>query len=209
MLLHRRTLAVNEIGKHADAILDGWDLSEFGHEAVARVIFGMVNPSGKLPVTVPRTIGQMPVHYSQKEINYKKGYLFMDNGPLFPFGYGLSYAKFDYKSIGVSDSVVVPGKKITVSISVSNNSLLDGKEVVQLYIKDIIGSVVRPDKELKAFKKVMLKAGETKKIEFDISTDMLAFTKLDNSYGLEAGEYEVMVGTSSADGLKVKFKLKF
>ena len=207
VLKHRRTLSINEIAKSADAVLDCWDLSEFGNEAIAKMVFGQANPSGKLPVTVPRTIGQIPFHHSQKEINYKKGYLFMENGPLFPFGFGLSYTNFSYNNLKLSTDVINPNSTITVTVDVKNTGNLEGKEVVQLYIKDLFGSVTRPMKELKGFEKITLKAGETKQVRFTIKSDMLKFTKLNMEYGLEAGDYEIMVGTSSQEGLKENFKL--
>ncbi len=207
VLQHRRTLSINEFAKYADAILDCWDLSEFGNEAVAKAIFGQINPSGKLPVTVPRTIGQLPFHYSQKEINYKKGYLFMENGPLYPFGFGLSYTNFKYDNLKISSSTINPQSKITVTVDVTNTGNLTGKEVVQMYIKDIIGSVTRADKELKGFQKIELKAGEKKTVSFSIEPDILKFTRANMTFGLEAGDYTVQVGSSSSEGLKTNFKL--
>ncbi len=207
VLKHRRTLSINEIAKSANAILDCWDMSEFGNESVAKLIFGQANPSGKSPVTIPRTIGQLPFHYSQKEINYKKGYLFMENGPLYPFGFGLSYTQFEYSNLKLSTNIIAPNSTITVRVDVKNTGDFDGKEVVQLYLKDIIGSVTRPDKELKSFQKIELKAGETKTVSFTIKPDMLEFTTLKMVRELEAGDYEVMVGTSSQMGLKTGFKL--
>jgi beta-glucosidase len=207
VLKHRRTLSINEIAKSADAILDCWDMSEFGNEAVAKMIFGQANPCGKSPVTIPRTIGQLPFHYSQKEINYKKGYLFMENGPLYPFGFGLSYTKFSYSNLKLSTNIITSNSTITVSIDVKNTGNFDGKEVVQFYLKDIIGSVTRPNKELKFFQKIDLKVGETKTVSFTIKPEILEFTTLKMVKELEAGDYEVMVGTSSQVGLKAGFKL--
>ena len=108
VLKHRRTLSINAIDEHADAILDCWELSEVGDKATAKMIFGQANPSGRLSVTVPRSVGQIPVHYSQKEINYKKGYLFTDTTPLYPFGYGLSYTSFEYSDLELSNSTLTP-----------------------------------------------------------------------------------------------------
>ncbi|MBK0383594.1 glycoside hydrolase family 3 C-terminal domain-containing protein [Pedobacter sp. SD-b] len=207
VLKHRRTLSINEISKTADAILDCWDASEFGDEAIAKAIFGLINPSGKLPVTVPRTIGQLPFHYSQKEINFKKGYLFIENGPLYPFGYGLSYTTFKYHNLKLSSTAINPNSKITVTVEVTNTGKLTGKEVVQLYIKDLIGSVTRPDKELKDFQKVELKAGETKTVSFTINPEILKFTRADMKFGYEVGDYTVQIGPSSAEGLKSNFRL--
>lgn len=189
-------------------ILDCWNLSEFGDESIAKIIFGDVVPSGKLPVTIPRSIGQLPFHYSQKEINFKKGYLFLENGPLYPFGYGLSYSKFEYENFSLSASEIDTTDILTVSVKVKNTGKYLAKEVVQLYIKDIIGSVVRPDKELKGFEKIILLPGERKEVVFKITTDMLEFTGLSMTKVLEAGEFEVMIGGSSQEGLSGRFNLR-
>ncbi|TWU28658.1 glycoside hydrolase family 3 N-terminal domain-containing protein [Bythopirellula polymerisocia] len=209
VLKHRRTLSISVIAEEADAILDCWDLSEFGDEVLAKMMFGEFSPSGKLPVTVPRSIGQLPFHYSQKEINYKKGYLFSKPGPLFAFGHGLSYTSFKYANLKLSDHELARDGKLVVSVDVSNTGEFAAKEVVQLYVKDLIGSVTRPDKELKGFRKIELKPGETRKVEFTITPDMLAFTGLDMKPVLEAGNYDVMVGTSSAEHQKASFRLKY
>lgn len=207
VLKHRRTLAINIISDKADAILDGWDLSEFGDNSMAKIIFGDVSPSGKSPVTIPRSIGQLPFHYSAKEINNKKGYLFMKNGPLYPFGYGLSYASFKYSDLKLSNPEMTPETEITVSVNITNTGNVKAKEVVQMYIKDIIGSVTRPDKELKGFEKIELNSGETKTVNFIITPKMLEFTGLKMNKILEAGDYKVIVGTSSKDGLTGEFRL--
>jgi beta-glucosidase len=207
VLKHRRTLAINTIDENADAILGCWELSEFGDKAVARIIFGQATPSGKLSVTVPRSIGQIPFHYSQKEINYKKAYLFADSTPLYPFGYGLSYTDFEYSNFLLSDATLMANSTITASIEVRNTGHTTGSEVVQLYIKDVIGSVLRPDKELKGFEKVSLKPGESTTVSFTIAPHMLAFTGLQMEKVVEAGEYIVMVGGSSSDLSKEGFRL--
>ena len=207
VLKHRRTLSINTISKEADAILDGWDLSEFGDNSLAKIIFGDVSPSGKLPVTVPRSIGQLPFHYSMKEINNKKGYLFMENGPLYPFGFGLSYTSFDYTNLKISNAEITPNTEITVSIDVTNTGNVKAKEVVQMYLKDEIGSVTRPDKELKGFEKIELNPGETKTVSFTMTPKMLEFTGLKMEKILEAGDYSVMIGTSSQEGVSGKFRL--
>lgn len=207
VLKHRRTLAINTISEKADAILDTWDLSEFGDHSTARIIFGEVSPSGKLPVTVPRSIGQLPFHYSMKEINYKKGYLFLKDGPLYPFGFGLSYANFEYDTLRISNSELTPNTQLEVSVRVTNKGEVKAKEVVQMYIKDEIGSVTRPDKELKGFEKIELSPGESKIVTFTITPDMLMFTGLKMEKTLEAGDYTVKIGTSSEAYLEAKFKL--
>ncbi len=207
VLKHRRTLSIPVIAEQATAILDCWDLSEFGDESVAKIIFGEANPSGKSPVTIPRTIGQFPFHYSVKEINHKKGYLFMENGPLFPFGHGLSYTTFEYSNLQLSGPSITPNSEIEASVLLTNTGQVAGKEVVQLYLKDEIGSVTRPDKELKSFQKVELAPGETKQISFIITADMLEFTGLSMEKILEAGDYRVIIGGSSAQGLSDNFEL--
>ncbi len=208
ILKHRRTLSINTISEQADAILDAWDLSELGDASLAKIIFGDVSPSGKSPVTIPRSIGQLPFHYSMKEINNKKGYLFLEDGPLYPFGYGLSYGKFEYKNLKLSDSTITPTSEITISVDVSNTGKVKAKEVVQFYLKDDIGSVTRPDKELKGFKKIELAPGESKTVSFTINPKILEFTGLTMEKILETGDYTVMVGTSSKEGVTGKFRLE-
>ena len=207
VLKHRRTLAINVISEEADAILDTWDLSEFGDESTARILFGEVSPSGKLPVTVPRTIGQLPYHYSMKEINYKKGYLFLKDGPLYPFGFGLSYTDFEYSDIKVSNSEMKVDGEITVSATITNKGNMKAKEVVQFYIKDVIGQVTRPNKELKGFEKIELNPGESKTVTFTITPKMLEFTGIKMKKIIEPGDYKVMIGTSSNEYLETSFKL--
>ena len=207
VLKHRRTLTINVIAEKANAILDTWDLSEFGDESTAKIIFGEVSPSGKLPVTVPRSIGQIPFHYSMKEINYKKGYLFLKDGPLYPFGFGLSYADFEYSDIKVSNSEMKVDGEITVSATITNKGKMKAKEVVQFYIKDVIGQVTRPNKELKGFEKIELNPGESKTVTFTITPKMLEFTGIKMEKIIEPGDYKVMIGTSSNEYLETSFKL--
>jgi len=208
VLKHRRTLSINTIADKADAILDGWDLSELGDSSLAKIIFGEVSPSGKSPVTVPRSIGQIPFHYSMKEINYKKGYLFLENGPLYPFGHGLSYSQFEYANLKISNDTITPNTELIVSTTVTNIGKMKAKEVVQMYIKDDIGSVTRPDKELKGFEKIELSPGESKKVSFTITPRMLEFTGLTMDKILETGDYTIMIGTSSQDVKTTKFRLE-
>ncbi len=208
VLKHRRTLAINTISEKADAILDTWDLSEFGDHSTARIIFGEVSPSGKLPVTVPRSIGQLPFHYSMKEINYKKGYLFLKDGPLYPFGFGLSYASFEYDNINISNTELTSNTQLEVSVTVTNKGTMKAKEVVQMYIKDEIGTVTRPNQELKGFEKIELNPGESKTVTFTITPEMLMFTGLKMEKILEDGDYTVKIGTSSEEYVETVFKLK-
>lgn len=209
ILKHRRTLSINAFAEHADAILDCWELSELGDKAVASTVFGINVPSGKLPVSVPRTIGQLPIHYSQKEINFKKDYLFSDFTPLYSFGHGLSYTTFKYSEPELSNSVLNSDNgKITLQVQVENTGKYAAKEVVQLYIKDEIGSVVRPMKELKGFQKITLEPGAKKTVAFDITPEMLKFTTIDMEFKTENGDFEAMIGGASDDLQKVAFQLK-
>ena len=207
VLKHRRTLSVVNLSEKVDALLDCWELSEFGDEAVAKVLFGDINPSGKLPVTVPRTIGQLPFHYSQKAINNKKGYLFMNNAPLYPFGYGLSYTSFKYTNMSLDKNEISSRDSIIVSVDVINTGKVKGKEVAQLYIRDLYAQVIRPDKELKSFRKVEIAPGETKRLTFLITPEMLEYTGPDLNKVLEPGEFEIMIGGNSGDLLSSKIKL--
>jgi beta-glucosidase len=205
---HRRTLAINEIADSADAVIDAWDLSEQGDKAIANIIKGTVNPSGKLPVTVPRHIGQIPFHYSQKHVNFKKDYLFIEEGPLYPFGYGLSYTDFEFSDITLSSRNIENGGTLIASVRVTNEGDRKGKEVVQLYIKDMIGLVLRPEKELKAFQKIELDPGESRDVSFEITPEMLAFTDINMEYRVEAGAFRVEIGNSSQGGKMAEFTVE-
>ncbi len=208
ILKHRRTLAINTIAEQADAILDGWDLSEFGDSSLAKIIFGEVSPSGKSPVTIPRSIGQLPFHYSMKGINNKKGYLFLEDGPLFPFGYGLSYGEFEYSGLQLTNRTITPSSEIKVSVQVTNTGKMKAKEVVQLYLKDEIATVTRPNKELRGFEKIELDPGQSKSVTFTITPEMLKFTGPTMEKILEAGDYTLMIGTSSKEGISSQFRLE-
>jgi len=208
VLKHRRTLSINTFSEQADAIIDCWDLSEQGNIAMAEVLFGKVNPSGKLPVTVPHSIGQLPFHYSQKEINSRKGYLFAENGPLYPFGFGLSYTDFEFSSFELSSNEMPVDGTVSASIVVKNTGKVSGKEVVQLYIKDLYGSVVRPMQELKGFEKIELAPGESQKVSFDITPEMLAFTTLDMTRKVEPGTFEIRIGNSCASFETLSLEVK-
>jgi len=149
----------------------------------------------------------LPFHYSSKEINNKKGYLFIENGPIYPFGHGLSYTNFDYANLKLSNTTISANSTIRVTADITNTGKYQGKEVVQLYLKDEIGSILRPDKELKGFQKIELAAGETKTVSFTITPEMLQFTGVDMQPTLEVGDYQVMIGTSSVEGVMGKFRL--
>lgn len=205
ILKHRRTLSAVNLSRKVDALLDCWELSEFGDEAIAKVLIGEVNPSGKLPVTVPRTVGQLPFHYSQKTINNKKGYLFMDNTPLYHFGFGLSYSKFEYSNLRVNNCELIGNDSLLVSVDVRNISDVKGKEVVQMYIQDVRAEILRPNMELKGFKKIELLPNETKTVTMKVIPDMLEYSGIDMKRRIDNGEYIIYIGGNLNDLNKISF----
>jgi beta-glucosidase len=219
VLMNGRPLTLSWENENMDAILEAWYPGTMGGDAIAQTLYGMNNPGGKLPITFPRNLGQVPIYYNHKntgrpylgasdpEQKYKSRYIDSDISPLYPFGYGLSYTKFEYSSLKLSSKSISMGGKIKVSVDVANTGTYDGEEVVQLYVKDEFGSVTRPVKELKGFKKIALKKGEKKTVEFDLSTDDLRFYNIDMKFVAEPGDFEVSVGGSSDAGLKDKFVL--
>ncbi len=196
----RRTLSIPTIAKEADAIFYMWEPGEFGDRALAMLITGAENPSGRLPISIPRHVGQLPIHYSQKRINAKKGYLFQEDGPLYPFGYGLSYTSFAYEGLILSAPIMRPGAPITASVTVLNTGKRAGQEVVQLYISDPVASVTRPVKELKAFQKIALQPGEAKQLIFAITPDLLTHTGADMQADPGYGAFTIEIAPSSAGG---------
>ena len=194
--------------ENVDAILNVWEPGQMGGQAVAEVLSGKVNPSGKLPVTMPRSVGQVPTVYNHKHSQYSRLFATNETGPLWPFGFGLSYSRFVYSKLSMSSGqpsgrmVTGPGSPdalAIVSITVSNEGPYDGTEVVQLYVRDEYASVTRPVKELKAFKRVPLKAGESAEVSFAIIPEMLQCYGADNRWSVEPGDFTILVGSSSDD----------
>jgi beta-glucosidase len=217
VLFTGRPLALKWENENVPAILNVWfGGSEAGY-AIADVLFGDVNPSGKLSTTFPQNIGQVPIFYKHKSTGrplaegqwfqkFRYNYLDVSNDPLYPFGYGLSYTTFNYSDIQLSPSplervgVRLKGNQtLTASVKVTNAGKYDGAETVQLYIRDVVGSVTRPVKELKGFQKIWLKAGETKTVSFSITPEDLKFYNYDLKYDWEPGEFEIMIGGNSRD----------
>ncbi|MGK9367455.1 glycoside hydrolase family 3 N-terminal domain-containing protein [Melioribacter sp. Ez-97] len=198
LLFNGRPNSIGFIKDNVPAILECWYLGQETGRAVADVLFGDYNPSGKLPVSIPRSAGHIPSHYSHKP-SARRGYLFDDVSPLFAFGYGLSYTKFSFDNLKLSKDVISANEKVVVSVDVKNEGNLDGEEVVQLYIRDKVSSVTRPVKELKGFKKIKLAPGESKTVTFDLLPEHLAFTNVDMKFVVEPGEFEIMAGNSSRD----------
>ena len=210
VLFTGRPLVLNDESKLADAILNVWFAGSEAGYAISDVIFGKVNPSGKLPMTFPRNVGQVPIYYNHKSTGrpenkedqfdkFRSVYLDVPNSPLFPFGYGLSYTTFSYGDINLSNTQLQGNQTLKASISVTNTGKYDGAEVVQLFIRDVVGSNTRPVKELKGFRKVMLKAGESKTVSFDITPEELKYYNNDLKYDWESGDFEIMIGTNSHD----------
>jgi beta-glucosidase len=205
--MNGRPLTINWIAENIPAVVEAWFLGDQTGNAIAEVLFGDYNPSGKLPVTFPRSAGQIPIYYYQKSTGrpfeeydkYTSKYLDSPNTPLYPFGYGLSYTSFNYKNIRVDKTKIYESDSLTVSVDVTNTGKLEGDEVVQLYIQDVVASVTRPVKELKGFRKIKLKSGETRTVVFKVTTDMLSF--LDNNLKriVEPGVFNVMIGGNSVD----------
>jgi len=198
VLINGRPLSVEWIAENIPAIVEAWLPGEEGGNAVADVLFGDYNPGGKLPVTLPRSAGQLPINYNRKPSSHKD-YVFTKGSPLFPFGHGLSYAQFQYSDLKISPPKVGSAGEITISFKVKNVSERDGDEVTQLYIRDVVASVTRPTKELKGYQRITLKAGEEKIVTFKLSVEQLAFYNQDVKLVVEPGIFEIMIGSSSED----------
>lgn len=204
-----RPLIFNWTADNVPAIVYTWWLGTEAGTAIADVLFGDYNPSGKLPMTFPREVGQVPIYYNhfstgrpakdENQTNYVSAYIDLKNSPKFPFGYGLSYTKFNYADLKLSSTKMTSNETIKVSFQLSNVGKVAGEEVVQLYLKDKFGSVVRPVLELRDFQKVKLNAGESKTIEFTIDKEKLSFYNNKLEWTAEPGDFEVMIGASSAD----------
>ncbi len=202
VLISGRPLAIAWAGEHVPAIVEGWMCGEKGAKAVADVLFGDYNPSGKLPVTFPRHVGQMPFYYNykpSKQMRMERAYVTMPLTPLFEFGRGLSYTSFDYSDLQINPQQLNPTGEVRISLHVKNTGNREGSEAVQLYLDDVISSVVTPVIELKSFKKVSLKPGESKRVDFDLGPEHLSLLDVHLKPRVEPGEFEVMVGSSSSD----------
>ncbi|MTI21713.1 beta-glucosidase BglX [Fulvivirga sp. RKSG066] len=218
VLFTGRPLAIKWEDENVPAILNVWFAGSQAGDAIADVLFGDVNPSGKLTATFPQNVGQVPIYYSHKNTGrpladgkwfqkFRSNYLDVTNEPLYPFGYGLSYTTFDYKNLNLSGEEISMDGELKVSVEVTNTGTVDGAEIVQLYIRDLVGSITRPVKQLKGFEKVKLAAGETKTVEFTLTENDLAFYHHDMTFKAEPGKFKVFVGPSSAEGLEGEFTL--
>ena len=201
LLINGRPITINKLAVEAPAIIEGWYLGQETGRAVADVLFGKVNPSGKLAVTIPRSVGQLPCYYDHKPSRFRK-YVLANSSPLFPFGYGLSYTNYDYSNLTVSPDTIQIGEPAKVTVDVTNTGKVAGDEIVQLYIRDMVSLPTRPVQELKDIARVNLQPGETKSISFTLSPDKLEAFGMDMKREIQPGDFEVMVGKSSQDVLK-------
>ncbi len=207
VLIGGRPLTINYIAEKVPAVFQGWYLGQETGTAVADVLFGDVNPSGKLPVTMPRNVGQLPVYYYQKP-SAKRGYLFSNREPLYVFGHGLSYTTYKYGNLRITPARTGPTGQATVTVDVTNTGRMAGDEIVQLYIRDDVSSVTRPVKELKDFRRVHLEPGQTQAVQFVIAPDKLSFLNEEMHRVVEPGSFTIMVGPSSSTDRLLTAKLE-
>ena len=218
VLMNGRPMTLSWEDEHVTAILDTWFGGTEAGNAVADVLFGNYNPSGKITASFPRNVGQIPIYYNQlntgrpyvpgEGAKFKSDYLDAPNTPLYPFGYGLSYTTFSYSDVSLNSKTLKPGGKLIASVNVTNTGTRSGKETVQLYTRQMVGSISRPVKELKGFQQITLEPGETKKVSFPLSVDDLKFYNNDLKYVYEPGAFKVFIGTNSADVKEGDFTLE-
>jgi beta-glucosidase len=207
LLLNGRPLSINYLAENAPAIIEGWYLGEETGNAVADILFGRVNPSGKLTVTIPRNVGQLPCFYNHKPSRFRE-YVNSNSTPLFPFGYGLSYTDFEYANLQLFQKEIAVGESVKVSIDITNKGKFAGDEIVQLYIHDLVSMPVRPVMELVDFARISLKPGETKNVLFNLTPDKIESTGIDMKRTIQSGDFAIMVGKSSTDYLSDTLTIK-
>jgi beta-glucosidase len=198
VLINGQPLSIPEVAAKANALVEGWYLGQEGGAAMADILFGDANPGGKLPVTIARSVGQLPMFYNQKPSAHR-GYHFSSAEPLFPFGYGLSYTTFVIGAPRLSTARIGSADSVNVSVDVRNTGAVSGDEVVQLYVRDVVSSVTRPVKELKAFRRITLAPGASTTVEFTLGKDAFAFWNAAMQYVVEPGEFQIMAGPNSVD----------
>jgi beta-glucosidase len=203
VLINGRPLSIPWMQENVPAILEAWLPGEEGASAVAEVLFGAYSPGGKLPVTVARSVGQVPITYNHKPSGghslWYDNYVELPASPLYPFGHGLSYTTFAYSDLRISPEEAVPGKEVEIGLTITNEGKVRGDEVVQLYVRDEYASISRPVKELKGFCRVALDPGESRRLTFQLPVDILAFYDENLELVVEAGQIKVMLGSSSED----------
>lgn len=207
LMINGRPLSINYLAEKAPAILEGWYLGQEQGTAVANVLFGKVNPGGKLAVTIPRHVGQLPVYYNHKPYVHESPYITGEYAPLYPFGFGLSYTQFTYADLKLSSKKIAPDGSVKATVTVTNSGDADGDEIIQLYLRDMVSSVTRPVQELKDFTRVHLKKGESRTITFLVTPGKLQFYGPDMKRIVEPGEFELQIGKSSVDYLADRFEV--
>ena len=208
-----RPLAITRQVAQADAVLYAWHPGIEGGQALAEILFGQASPGGRLPITFPRVTGQVPIYYNHKnsgrpvgtDMQFQTRYIDSPTEPLFPFGYGLTYTSFEYSNLKLSDQTL--RGKIEISADIKNTGMRAGSELVQLYTRDLVGSLTRPVRELKGFQRVQLNPGETRRVTFTLTEEQLAFTHADGTYGSEPGSFHVWIAPDSAGGLQGEFRI--
>jgi len=218
VLQNGRPLALPWAAENVPAIVEAWQLGSQSGHAIAQVLYGDYNPSGKLPMSFPRSVGQVPIYYNHRSTGraepFDPGTVFWShyideaNSPLFPFGHGLSYTDFEYSNLQLSADAISSGEELTVTVDLENTGDRKGREVIQLYLHDRYASVVRPVKELKGFELVELEPGESRRIRFTVDESLLSFYDRDGQRRAEAGMFGIMVGGSSEKVLSGAFELK-
>ena len=198
VLLNGRPLAVNFLAENADALIEGWYLGQETGNAVADLVLGEVSPSGHLPVTMPRSVGQLPVFYNHKP-SARRGYLFDEEAPLYPFGYGLSYTQFDYSEPRLVEETIAVGDSAFVEVDVTNSGDRAGADVVQMYVRDDNATVTRPVLQLSGFERISLEPGETRTVRLEITPRSMALWDLDMERVVEPGSFTISVGADSSD----------
>ncbi|MBC7642042.1 MAG: beta-glucosidase BglX [Flavobacterium sp.] len=216
VLNNGRPLSISWAQDHIPAIVEGWHLGTQAGNAIAQVLYGDYNPSGKLPMSFPRNVGQSPLYYNhkntgrpvltEKDIVFWSHYSDVENSPLYPFGFGLSYSKFEYSDLKLTANSFSKNEKIEASITIKNNSNVIGKEAVQLYIQDLFGSNTRPIRELKGFEMITLNANETKTIKFVINVKTIEYFTANRKWEAETGDFKIFIGTNSVENLESKFR---
>jgi beta-glucosidase len=206
LLIGGRPLSINYAAEHVPAIMEGWYLGQEGGTAAAQVLFGDINPGGKLPITFPRTVGDLPAYYNHKP-SLERPYLFAKKGPLFPFGWGLSYTTFRFTNLRLSAATIHPEGETTVSVDVTNTGAREGDEVAQMYIRDRVSSVTRPVMELRGFKRIHLKPGETRTVQLHLGPKELGFYNLEMDWVVESGTFDIMVGPNSVQTMSTPLQV--
>jgi len=216
VLMNGRPLDITAFIDRVPAVLVAWQPGSEGGHAIADVLYGNYNPSGRLPISWPRAVGQLPIYYNHKNTgrpvtpgnNFVSGYIDESNEPLFPFGYGISYTRFEYSALQLSDTVLRTGDPVEISVTLTNKGDRFGEEVVQLYTRDMVGSVTRPVRELKGFRKIGLEPGASEEVVFGLSREELEYFGLNGTWGVEPGTIRVWVGPNAAEGLEGSLEIR-